>query len=125
MKKLMIILIGCLLSFCGCQKESNTYTQMSMSDALKEMEKSDGYILLDVRRNDEYAAGHIKGAINISNEAILRGEVELLSDKNQKIYVYCRSGNRSLQSAKKLSELGFTNMVEIGGILDYSGELEK
>ena len=125
MKKLMIILIGCLLSFCGCQKESNTYTQMSMSDALKEMEKSDGYILLDVRRNDEYAAGHIKGAINISNEAILRGEVELLSDKNQKIYVYCRSGNRSLQSVKKLAELGYTNIVEIGGILNYSGELEK
>lgn len=102
-----------------------TYKQMSMKDALKEMQKTSDYILLDVRRDDEYLSGHIPGAINLPNEKIAKEEVELLKDRNQKIYIYCRSGNRSKQAALKLVELGYTDIIEIGGILDYSGELER
>ena len=83
-----------------------------------------GYILLDVRRADEFATGHIPGAVNLPNEQIGKSEIPSLPDKNQTIYIYCRSGNRSKQAADKLLALGYTNLIEFGGILDYTGELE-
>ena len=101
-----------------------TYETISMSEGLKRMETDEGYILLDVRRADEYASGHIPGAVNFPNEQIGEGEIPSLPDKNQTIYIYCRSGHRSKQAADKLLALGYTNLVEFGGILDYTGELE-
>ena len=77
------------------------------------------------RRTDEFEEGHIPGAVNIPNETIGTEEIEQLPDKNKTIYVYCQSGNRSKQASKKLAELGYTNVVEFGGIIDYSGEIEK
>ena len=82
------------------------------------------YILLDVRRIDEFEVGHIPGAINLPNESIGTEEIAQLPDKNQTIYVYCRSGNRSKQASRKLAELGYINIIEIGGIIDYSGAIE-
>lgn len=119
--------------FTGCEKDDsmkNTeehpdFQQISMQEGLELMETDSDYILLDVRRTDEFEEGHIPGAVNIPNETIGTEEIELLPDKNQTIYVYCRSGNRSKQASKNLAELGYTNVVEFGGIIDYSGEIEK
>ena len=88
------------------------------------MAKEENFILLDVRTLEEYNDGHIPGAINVANESIGKNEIPQLPDKEQRIYIYCRSGNRSKQAAKKLAELGYTNLIEIGGIIDYHGETE-
>ena len=88
------------------------------------MERESGYIILDVRRADEFAAGHIPGAINVANESIGTEEIPQLPDKQQLILVYCRSGRRSKEAAEKLVKLGYTNIVEFGGILDWKGEIE-
>ena len=86
------------------------------------MNSQSGYIILDVRRVDEFSAGHIPGAINIPNESIGNEEISALPDKDQLILVYCRSGNRSKQASEKLAALGYTNIVEFGGIMDWPGE---
>ena len=86
------------------------------------MEEESDYIILDVRTEEEYCEKHIPDAINIPNETIGFGEIEELPDKDQLILVYCRSGNRSKQAAEKLAELGYTNIVEFGGINDWTGE---
>ena len=93
-----------------------------MDEAFAMMERESGYIILDVRRPDEYAAGHIPNAINIPNENIGTDEISQLSDKDQLIMVYCRSGRRSKEASEKLVKLGYTNIVEFGGILDWKGE---
>ena len=82
-------------------------------------------MILDVRRADEFADGHIPGAINVANEDIQDVEPAELPDKNQTIYVYCRSGNRSKQAASKLAAMGYTNIIEFGGIMDWTGEIER
>lgn len=104
-----------------------TYKHISMDDAKQIFEADDdsSYIILDVRRADEFADGHIPGAINVANESIGAAAPEGLPDKNQLIYVYCRSGNRSKQAAEKLVALGYTNIVEFGGIIDWTGEITK
>ena len=98
------------------------YTSITM-DKAKELFQTEGdYLILDVRRADEFAEGHIPGAINIANEDIKSSEPKELQDKEQTIYVYCRSGNRSKQAAAKLAAMGYTNIVEFGGIIDWPGE---
>ena len=88
------------------------------------MANDEGYIMLDVRRVDEFSAGHIPGAVNLPNEEIGNEEISILPDKEQTIYIYCRSGNRSKQAAKKLIAFGYKNIVEFGGFMDYTGEIE-
>lgn len=105
--------------------ETAGFTSITMEEAKDIFETEGDYIILDVRRADEFAEGHIPGAIHIANEDILASEPEELQDKNQKIYVYCRSGNRSKQASAKLADMGYTNIIEIGGILDWTGEIEK
>ena len=87
------------------------------------MQSETDYIVLDVRTEQEYASGHIPGAVNIPNETIVSGAIQQLPDKEQLILVYCRSGNRSKQASEKLVNLGYTNIVEFGGINDWSGEV--
>ena len=101
------------------------YTQINMDAARTIFEVPGEYIILDVRRADEFAEGHIPGAINVANEDILDTDIVELPDKNQTIYVYCRSGNRSKQAAEKLVELGYENIIEFGGIIDWKGDIEK
>ena len=126
MRKLIPILLSALM-FTGCARTSNnqttTYRQISMDEAVTMMAEETGYIILDVRRADEFAAGHIPGAINVANESIGTDELPELPDKNQLIMVYCRSGRRSKEAAEKLVKLGYTNIVEFGGILDWKGEI--
>lgn len=121
-----IILSLMLLSACSATGgAANSYRQISMDEAVEMMKKESGYIILDVRRADEYAAGHIPGAINLPNEEIGANEIPELPDKSQLILVYCRSGRRSKEASEKLVKLGYTNIVEFGGILDWKGEMEK
>ena len=125
MKKLLPILLSALM-FTGCtgtsNNQTNTYRQISMDEAVTMMAQETGYIILDVRRLDEFAAGHIPNAINVPNETIGTAEISELPDKNQLIMVYCRSGRRSKEASEKLVKLGYTNIVEFGGILDWKGE---
>ena len=125
MKKLIPILLSALM-FAGCagtsNNQTNTYRRITMDEAVTMMEQETGYIILDVRRPDEYASGHIPNAINVPNETIGADEIAKLPDKNQLIMVYCRSGRRSKEASEKLVKLGYTNIVEFGGILDWKGE---
>ena len=102
-----------------------TYTSITMDKAREIFQTEGDYLILDVRRADEFAEGHIPGAINIANEDIKSSEPKELQDKEQTIYVYCRSGNRSKQAAAKLAAMGYTNIVEFGGIIDWTGDIEK
>ena len=128
-KRMFPLLFIFMLVVSGCGKskddvQGNTYEKISMSEGIERMESDEGYILLDVRRADEFEAGHIPGAVNLPNEEIGTEEIPSLPDKAQTIYIYCRSGNRSKQAADKLLALGYTNLIEFGGIIDYTGELE-
>ena len=103
-----------------------TYKSVSMDEGLKMMAESSDYILLDVRRSDEFASGHIPGAVLFTNELMTKEDAEkLLPNKNQRIYVYCRSGRRSKDASQKLVDYGYSNVIEIGGILDYKGDIER
>ena len=115
-----------LLSACSVPGGSlKSYRQINMDEAVEMMKKESGYIILDVRRPDEYTEGHIPGAINVPNEEIGTTELPELPDKAQLILVYCRSGRRSKEASEKLVRLGYTNIVEFGGIIDWKGEIEK
>lgn len=107
------------------EDEKDMYKMITMDEA-KEIFKAEGdYIIVDVRRLDEFEGGHIPGAINIPNEDIGTEEISQLPDKEQTIYIYCRSGNRSKQASEKLVKMGYTNIIEFGGILNWTGEVIK
>ena len=129
MKRMIPILLMMTLLLTGCTSpapkpvpEANTYRQITMQEAVEMMEKEENYIILDVRTHEEFASGHIPGAIVIPNETIGTEEIPQLPDKDQLIMVYCRSGNRSKQASDKLVKLGYTNIVEFGGINSWPGE---
>ena len=125
MKKIILLLpVIFMLTGCTLLSESDDYRQIEMEEAVIMMEEETDYIILDVRTWEEYAEKHIPGAICIPNETIENDEPEELPDKNQLILVYCRSGNRSKQASQKLAEMGYTNIVEFGGINDWTGEVE-
>ena len=128
MKKMLPMLLLLSLALTGCAasapvSETNTYRRITMQEAMEMMAAEENHIILDVRTQQEYAAGHIPGAIVIPNETIGTKEIPQLPDKDQLIMVYCRSGNRSKQASDKLVKLGYTNIVEFGGIIDWPGEI--
>ncbi len=104
---------------------ANSYKQISQEEAKLMMEKDDGHVIVDVRRADEYKEGHIPGAILIPNESISSEQPEELPDLEQIILVYCRSGRRSKEAAEKLANIGYSNIYEFGGIIDWTGDIEK
>ena len=123
MKKIIPFLMALLLlAGCGAQSEESTYRQINAEEAATMMEEESSYIILDVRTAEEYSEKHIPGAINIPNETIGTEDIPELPDKEQLILVYCRSGNRSKQASAKLVKLGYTNIVEFGGINGWTGE---
>ena len=129
MKELMILLLLAvmLLTACGQDKENDqgaVYVNITAEEAKQIMDSQEGYIILDVRTQEEYDQGHIPGAIVISHEEIAEKAEEVLADKNQLILVYCRSGRRSKLAAEALVELGYTNIKEFGGIIDWPYEVE-
>ena len=125
MKKTLSFLLLVLLLITGCtsQPADLNYRQISSAEAAELMQQENDYIILDVRTQKEYAEGHIPDAICIPNETIGDAEITALPDKNQFILVYCRSGNRSKQAAQKLADLGYTNIVEFGGINSWTGDV--
>ena len=129
MKKLIIFLLAVmLLTACGQDKENGqgaVYVNITSEEAKEIMDTEEGYVILDVREQDEYDAGHISGAILIPYTQIEVKANEMLPDKDQLILVYCRSGRRSKIAAEALAELGYTNIKEFGGILDWPYEVEK
>ncbi len=135
MKRLLLYLLGALLLLGCTQREAAVeefprdgdgmerlpYLQIDQAEAMAMMEREEGYVILDVRRQDEYEAGHIPGAILIPNETIETEPPEALPDYGQLILVYCRSGNRSKQAAEKLGKMGYYRVYEFGGINTWPG----
>lgn len=124
MKRVTPMIVALFLLFCGGGKAQELkYTQIDQETAKEMMARSDGHVIVDVRRQDEYDAGHIPGAILIPNESIGCDSPEALPDYGQIILVYCRSGNRSKQAAQKLASMGYTHVYEFGGIMTWTGEI--
>ena len=128
MKKLVFLLLAVmLLTACGQDKENDqgaVYVNITAEKAKQIMDTEEGYIILDVRTQEEYDEGHVPGAIVISHVEIAEKAEEVLTDKDQLILVYCRSGRRSKIAAEALVELGYTNIKEFGGIIDWPYEVE-
>lgn len=137
MKRNKVVILAVILSIglSGCNSRNEkaiareesvaregNYTQISMDEAVKMMEEETDYIILDVRTPEEFAQKHIPKAINIPNETIGDAAISELPRKEQKIFVYCRSGNRSKQASEKLAASGYTNVYEFGGINEWTGE---
>ena len=128
MKKLIFLLLAVILfTACGQAKENDqgaVYVNITAEEAKQIMDSEEGYIILDVRTQEEYDQGHIPGAIVISHEEIAEKAEDVLTDKDQLILVYCRSGRRSKIAAEALVELGYTNIKEFGGIINWPYEVE-
>ena len=128
MKKLIFLLLAVLLlTACGQDTENDqgaVYMNITAGEAKQIMDSEEGYIILDVRTQEEYDEGHIPGAILIPNTEIEVRAEEELPDKDQLILVYCRSGRRSKLASERLVKLGYTNIKEFGGIIDWPYEVE-
>lgn len=126
MKRLIYIMLSLLL-MAGCAPKvlSNGYKQISMNEAVEMMSEETDYIILDIRTKAEYEEKHIPDAICIPNEDIGTEPPDALIDKEQLIFVYCRSGNRSKKASQKLADMGYTNIMEFGGINDWQGEVAR
>ena len=127
---LILVLITSLLTGCwlmGCRNTptpASGYEQISAEAAKELIDTQENYVILDVRTQQEYDLGHIPGAIVIPNEVISQEAEKTLKDKDQLILVYCRSGRRSKEAAQKLVDLGYANVKEFGGIIDWPYEVE-
>ena len=127
-KRFLIALLTFALPFgcVGCSDGgSATYEQISGAEAKALMDSESGYIIIDARTQEEYDQGHIPGAIMIPEYEIADRAEKELPDKNQLILVYCRSGRRSKIAAEELVKLGYTNVKEFGGIIDWEYETTK
>ncbi len=128
MKKLILILLAMmLLTACGQDRENGqeaAYVNITAEQAKEIMDSQEDYIILDVRTQDEFDESRIPGAILIPHDEILEKAEGVLMDKAQLILVYCRSGRRSKLAAEDLVKLGYTNIKEFGGIIDWPYETE-
>ena len=128
MKKLIVICLAVmLLAACGQKKENDreaVYMNITAQEAKVIMDSQEDYTILDVRTQEEYDQGHIPGAILIPDYEIEEKAEQVLRDKDQLLLVYCRSGRRSKLAAEALVALGYTNIKEFGGIIDWPYEVE-
>ena len=131
-KRFLIALLTFTLPFgcVGCSTDgsadgSATYEQISGAEAKALMDSESGYIIIDARTQEEYDEGYIPGAILIPEYEIADRAEKELPDKDQLILVYCRSGRRSKIAAEELVKLGYTNVKEFGGIIDWEYEIVK
>lgn len=108
----------------GSGNSSSSYQQVDAETAKKLMDTEDDYVILDARTQAEYDEGHIPGAILIPHDTVATAAEDAPPDKGQLILVYCRSGNRSKQASQTLVDLGYTNVVEFGGINSWPYEVE-
>jgi len=128
-KKLILIFLAMmLLTACGQDKENDqgaVYVNITAEQAKKIMDSQENYIILDTRTQEEYEENRIPGAILIPHDEITEKAEAKLPDKDQLILVYCRSGRRSKLAAEALVKLGYTNIKEFGGIIDWPYEVEE
>ena len=127
-KRFLIMLLTFALPFgsVGCSAGSSlSYDQISGAQAKALMDSESGYIIIDARTRSEYDQGHIPGAILIPEYEIADRAKNELPNKDQLILVYCRSGRRSKIAAEELVKLGYTNVKEFGGIIDWEYEIVK
>lgn len=131
MKKIFLLLVSLLLIFslAACtmpwSEESNGYTQISYEEAKKMMDERDNIIILDVRTQEEFEGGYIKGAVLFpSQEVNEETAAQKLPDKDQTILIYCSSGGRSKKVAQQLADMGYKNIYEFGGINSWPYEIE-
>lgn len=128
MKKWMLILLAAmLLTACAGERKSDReaiYRNITAEEAKQIMDTEKGYLILDVRTQEEYDQAHIPGAVLIPHTEIAEQAEGTLTNKDQLLLVYCRSGRRSKLAAKTLVELGYTNILEFGGIIDWTYEVE-
>ena len=118
------LLLALVLLLTACA-QAVSYEQITQEEAKQIMDTTNGYILLDTRTREEYDQSHIPGALLIPHTEIAQRAEEELPDKDQVILVYCRSGNRSKQASEVLVELGYTNIKEFGGIIDWPYEVTE
>ena len=128
MKKIILIILAMVgLTACGQDMENvqeAVYVNITAHQAKEIMDSEEGFIILDTRTREEYEESHIPGAILIPYDEILEKAEGVLTDKDQLILVYCRSGRRSKLAAQDLVKLGYTNIKEFGGIIDWPYEVE-
>ena len=105
------------------KNEFGTYKHISQAEAMKIMAGDEPYVIVDVRRPDEFAKGHISGAINVPNEDIADEQPAELPDLDQVLLVHCQTGRRSAAASKKLADIGYTRVLEFGGIMTWKGEV--
>ena len=132
-KRALLFIFMASLLIAGCSRgqvvdgpdmvRQSEYTQIDQETAKEMMERDDGHIVIDVRRQNEYDSGHIPGAVCIPNETIGTEPPAGLEDKDQIILVYCRSGRRSKEASQKLADMGYRNVYEFGGILEWTGDI--
>ena len=121
----LCVLSGCTAQGTGRKEVGMSYTQIDQETAKEIMQRRDGHVIVDVRRQEEFDQGHIPGAVLIPNEQIGTERPEKLPDRDQVILVYCRSGSRSKQAAQKLADMGYTRVYEFGGISTWPGEVVR
>ncbi len=124
---IMLLISLSLFSLTACQNGGNntTYEQISPQQAKEIMDTQQDYIIIDARTEEEFAEGHIKNAILIPEYEIKDRAEKELPNKEQLILVYCRSGRRSKIASEELANLGYTNVKEFGGIIDWPYDIVK
>ena len=119
-------LVGCSGFLSGGTAGNDAgFRQVTAQEAKELMDSEQDYVILDVRTEGEYAEGHVPGATLLPLNDVASKAESVLTDKDQLILVYCRSGNRSKQAAKTLASLGYTNVVDFGGISSWPYDIEK
>lgn len=122
----LIAALTLVLTACASaegRQDAAHYRQITVDEAMRIMDSESDAVILDVRTQSEYEQGHIPGAVCVPNESITDSPIDSLPDPDQLILVYCRSGRRSKEAAQKLADIGYTNIVEFGGIIDWPGEI--
>jgi len=119
---LLALLLALTMMFCAACGSKTDYQTMEINDAAEMIAADDGHVLVDVRTQAEFEEKHIPGAILLPVDDIKDGRLERLPDKDQIILLYCRTGRRAEDAAEYLAKKGYTNIYEIGGIIDWKGE---
>jgi len=127
MRKLVVVIMTLFSLFGLCSEASSDkgFETISQEIAYDIMSKPGDHVVVDVREADEYAVGHIPNAILVPLSNLEKAAEEKIPDKKNLLLVYCRSGRRSKIAAGKLAKLGYTNIKEFGGIIDWKYEITK
>lgn len=124
-KFILLLPVLCIFSFFGCGNANKGYVTISPKEAKELMEKEKNFLIVDVREPDEFKEGHVPNAILLPLGTIEQKANTVLKDKGQLLLVYCRSGRRSKAAAETLVKLGYTQVKEFGGIIDWPYEIAK